>query len=51
MIDGNGNRILIKGNGDHLSSESINEVIASELHRLQGFHHFKYIKLMFDLFI
>lgn len=40
MIDGNGNRILIKGNRDHLSSESINEVIASELHRLQGFHHF-----------
>ncbi|MCR4595313.1 MAG: hypothetical protein K5673_00885 [Lachnospiraceae bacterium] len=30
-------RYLIKGNKFHTSSQSINEVIASEIHRLQGF--------------
>lgn len=40
MINDAGERILVKGNRDNLSSESINEVIASELHRLQGFDNF-----------
>lgn len=39
-IDANGDRILIKGNRDNLSSESINEVIATELHRLQGYDNY-----------
>lgn len=30
----NGERGLLKGNRDHLSSESINEVIASKLHQM-----------------
>ncbi len=33
----NGERCLIKGNHSGLSSESINEVIASEIHRRQGY--------------
>ncbi len=35
-----GKRILAKGNRNHLSSESINEVIASKLHELQGYDNF-----------
>ncbi|MCD8149847.1 MAG: HipA domain-containing protein [Clostridiales bacterium] len=35
----NGDRILIKGNRDNLSAESINEVIASELHRRQEYEN------------
>lgn len=35
-----GKRILVKGNRSQLSSESINEVIASKLHKLQGYDHF-----------
>lgn len=35
-----GKRILAKGNRNHLSSESINEVIASRLHELQGYDNF-----------
>ncbi len=34
----NGERNLIKGNHGKTSAESINEVIASEIHRLQGTH-------------
>ena len=33
-------RILVKGNRGHLSAESINEVIASKLHELQGYDNF-----------
>ena len=36
----NGERYLIKGNRSPLSSESINEVIASEIHRLQGYDNY-----------
>lgn len=36
----NGKRCLMKGNRDNLSSESINECIASELHRLQNYHNY-----------
>ena len=39
----NGKRRLIKGNHGELSSESINEVIASEFHKAQGFtNHTQY---------
>lgn len=38
IIDGN--RFLIKGNRDNLSSESINEVIASQIHHLQGYDNY-----------
>lgn len=41
-----GERVLIKGNRDHLSSESINEVIASHLHKLQGFHNYTEYQLL-----
>ncbi|MCD8217384.1 MAG: HipA domain-containing protein [Clostridiales bacterium] len=36
----NDDRILIKGNRDNLSAESINEVIASELHHRQGYANY-----------
>lgn len=36
----NGERGLLKGNRDNYSSESINEVIASRLHELQGFDNY-----------
>ena len=36
-IDNDGNRCLIKGNKTNLSSESINEVIACEIHKGQGY--------------
>lgn len=35
----NGERGLLKGNRGNLSSESINEVIASKIHKLQGFEN------------
>ena len=38
-----GKRVLIKGNHGRLSSESINEVIATEFHKAQGYsNHTKY---------
>ena len=40
-----GKRLLLKGNRDQLSSESINEVIATELHRLQGYDNYTEYKL------
>ncbi len=42
----NGDRILIKGNRDNLSAESINEVIASELHRRQEYENYTPYSLM-----
>ena len=36
----NGDRCLLKGNRDNLSSESLNEIIASKLHKLQGFSNY-----------
>lgn len=36
----NGHRILIKGNHGDQSAESINEVIATELHRKQGYDNY-----------
>ena len=36
----NGIRTLIKGNTDHRSSESLNEVLASEIYRLQGYDNY-----------
>ena len=42
----NGERGMIKGNRDHFSSESINEVIASKLHELQNFDAYTEYKLI-----
>lgn len=42
----NGERGLLKGNRDNLSSESINEVIASKLHEMQGFDNYVKYKLI-----
>ena len=42
----NGERGLLKGNRDNLSSESINEVIASKLHEMQGFRNYTEYKLI-----
>lgn len=42
----NGERGLLKGNRDNLSSESINEVIASKLHEMQGFKNYTEYKLI-----
>lgn len=42
----NGERGLLKGNRDNLSSESINEVIASKLHEMQGFKNYTAYKLI-----
>jgi len=39
-------RVLIKGNSDNLSSESINEVIATEVHKGQGYDNYTAYKLM-----
>ena len=33
-------RVLIKGNHGNLSAESINEVIASQIHKMQGFQNY-----------
>lgn len=41
-----GKRGMIKGNRDQFSSESINEVIASKLHELQGFDAYAEYKLI-----
>ncbi len=45
-IDADGNRVLIKGNRSNLSAESLNEVIASELHRLQGYDNYTPYRLI-----
>lgn len=42
----NGERGLLKGNRDNLSSESINEVIASKMHEMQGFDNYTKYKLI-----
>ncbi len=42
----NGERGLLKGNRDYLSSESMNEVIASKLHEMQGFDNYTDYKLI-----
>lgn len=42
----NGERGMVKGNCDQFSSESINEVIASKLHELQGFDAYTDYKLI-----
>ncbi|MCD8120040.1 MAG: phosphatidylinositol 4-kinase [Lachnospiraceae bacterium] len=40
MINEHGERILVKGNRDRFSGESLNEVIAGELHKLQGYDNY-----------
>ncbi len=42
----NGERGLLKGNRNYLSSESINEVIATKLHEMQGFENYTEYKLI-----
>lgn len=42
----NGERGLLKGNREHLSSECMNEVIASKLHEMQGFNNYTEYKLI-----
>ena len=42
----NGNRVLIKGNHGDSSAESINEVIACELHKKQGYDNYTEYKLL-----
>lgn len=42
----NGKRGMVKGNRDHLSAESFNEIIATKLHELQGFSNYTPYKLM-----
>ena len=42
----NGNRVLIKGNHGDSSAESINEVIASEIHKKQGYDNYTDYKLL-----
>lgn len=42
----NGERGMIKGNRDQFSAESINEVIASKLHELQGSNNYTKYKLV-----
>ena len=39
-------RYLVKGNSNNLSSESINEVIASEIHKRQGYSNYTSYKLI-----
>ena len=41
-----GRRILVKGNTDDLSSESLNEVFASEIYRLQGYDNYTSYQLL-----
>ena len=41
-----GRRVLIKGNHGNSSAESINEIIASELHKAQGFDNYTEYKLL-----
>lgn len=42
----NGDRVLIKGNHGDSSAESINEVIASEVHKKQGYDNYTEYKLL-----
>ena len=42
----NGKRILIKGNSDRYSAESLNEVFACKLHQLQGFENYTLYRLL-----
>ena len=42
----NGSRVLIKGNHGDSSAESINEVIACELHKKQGYDNYTEYKLL-----
>ena len=42
----NGRRVLIKGNSDDLSCESLNEVFASLLHKKQGYDNYVEYKLI-----
>lgn len=35
-----GEKTLIKGNSNHLSSESLNEVLATEIYKRQGYHNY-----------
>ena len=42
----NGKRVLIKGNTSKLSSESINEVIATELHKALGYDNYAKYRLL-----
>lgn len=42
----NGKRGMIKGNRNELSAESLNEVLASKLHEMQGFGNFTKYKLV-----
>ena len=42
----NGERGMLKGNRDQFSTESINEVIASKLHEMQGFDAYTKYKLI-----
>ena len=42
----NGERGMLKGNRDQFSTESINEVIASKLHEMQGFDAYTEYKLI-----
>ena len=42
----NGERGMLKGNRDNLSAESINEVIASKLHEMQGYSNYTNYKLI-----
>lgn len=41
-----GKRCMIKGNRDHQSAESMNEIIAAKLHELQGFENYTPYKLI-----
>lgn len=41
----NGHRVLYKGNHGNLSTESINEVIATQLHKTQGYDNYTEYKL------
>ena len=42
----NGKRTLVKGNHGRLSSESINEVIATEFHKAQGYENYTKYRLL-----
>lgn len=48
MIDGDGTRWLVKGNHGDTSRESLNEVFASLLHKLQGVSYTEYIPVDFS---
>lgn len=46
IVNDKSERILIKGNKTSLSSESMNEVVATELHRLQGYDNYTKYQLL-----